>query len=137
MDHILEIYSKPKKILGLIYRDFYNYSSSDTLKQLYLSLAHLHLEYAAQLILWDPYTQSEIDKLEAPKKFALNYSTHQWDVNYDELLKLTGIPRLSVRRQPEGLFQPLPAYSKRLARRDTISRPFAQTNYFYHSFESS
>ena len=54
MYHILEICSKAKKILGLVYRDFYNYSSFDTLKQLYLSLAHLHLEYAAQL--WDPYT---------------------------------------------------------------------------------
>ena len=46
------------------------------------------------------YTQSEIDKLEAIQKFALKLaSTHQWDVNCDELLKLTGIPRLSVRRQ--------------------------------------
>ena len=135
--------------MGLLYRHFYNYSSSDTLKQLYLSLARPHLEYAAQL--WDHYIQSMVDKLEAIQKFALKLVTHQWNVNYDELLELTGIPRLSVRRQhlklaeaykiihnlcyfPEGLFQPQPAYSERLTRRDTVLHPFVQAIYIYHSF---
>ncbi|MGJ8945908.1 hypothetical protein AB9K17_23755, partial [Salmonella enterica subsp. enterica serovar Kentucky] len=36
-EHISGIYNKAKKILGLIYRQFYNNSSSTSLKQLYLS----------------------------------------------------------------------------------------------------
>ena len=37
----------------------------------------------------------------------------------------------------EGLFQPQPAYSERLTRRDTILRPFVQAIYIYHSFVPS
>ena len=37
-DHTAEICSKARKILGLLYRHFYNHSSSESLRQLYLSL---------------------------------------------------------------------------------------------------
>ena len=43
------------KILGVLYRRFYNYAEGDTLKQLYLSLIRLHLEYACPV--WDPHTR--------------------------------------------------------------------------------
>ena len=76
-DHMTEICSKAKKILSLLYRHFYRSSSPETLGQLYLSLVRPHLEYAAQL--WDPYIQSDIDKLESVQKFAVKLVTHQWD----------------------------------------------------------
>jgi hypothetical protein len=75
-----------RKILGLLYRHIYGNSSSETLAgQLFLNLVRPHLEYAAQL--WDPYIQSDIDKLESVQKFALKLVTHQWDTNYDILLE--------------------------------------------------
>ena len=88
-EHTMKICSKARKILGLLYRHFYNNLSSETLWQLYLSLVRPHLEYAAQQ--WDPYIQSDIDKL----KFALKLIIHQWNANYNNLLELTDIPRLS------------------------------------------
>jgi hypothetical protein len=151
-DHTSEICSKARKILGLLYRHFYGNSSSETLGQLYLGLVRPHLEYAAQL--WDPYIQSDIDKLESVQKFALKLVTHQWDTNYDNLLELTDIPKLSERRShlklvqvykiihnlcyfPEGVFQRQAAHSERLAKTDTLRCPFARTNYFYNSFVPS
>ena len=151
-DHTRAICSKARKILGLLYRHFYNYSSSDALKQLYLSLVRPHLEYAAQV--WDLHIQSDIAKLEGVQKFAMKLVTHQWDANYDELLELADIPRLSERRLhlklaqvykiihklcyfPEDIFVRQAAHSERLVRSDTILHPFARTNYFYHSFVPS
>ena len=78
-------------------------SPADTLKQLYLSLVHPHLEYAAQL--WDPYAQRDIYKLESVQKFTLKLVTHQWDSSYDELLSLVNVSKLSVRRQNLKLAQ--------------------------------
>ena len=151
-DHTAEICSKARKILGLLYRHFYNHSSSESLRQLYLSLVRPHLEYAAQL--WDPYTQIGIDRLESVQKFALKLVAHQWNANYDHLLELTNVPRLSERRLhlklaqvykiihklcyfPEDVFQMREAHSERLARTDIVHRPFARTNYFYNSFVPS
>ena len=96
-EHISGVCSKAKQILGLIYRQqFYNNSSSATLKQLYLSLVRLNLEYACQL--WDPYTQNDINKLESVKKFALKLISHCWDASYEELTRLVNAPMLSKRR---------------------------------------
>ena len=47
--HIEEISSKARKLVGMLYRNFYRWSSSDALLKLYLSLIHPHLEYAVQV----------------------------------------------------------------------------------------
>ena len=52
--HIDSVCSKARKILGLLYRRFYNNASKDTLLQLYLSLVRPHLEYASPV--WNPRT---------------------------------------------------------------------------------
>ena len=46
--HIDSVCSKARKILGLLYRRFYNNASKDTLLQLYLSLVRLTLNMLAQ-----------------------------------------------------------------------------------------
>ena len=56
-------------MIGMLYRRFYKWSSSNALLQLYLSLIRPHLEYAAQV--WSPHQLKDIQKLEAVQKFAL------------------------------------------------------------------
>ena len=95
-EHISGICNKAKQILGLFYRQFYNNSSSASLKQLYSSLVRPHLEYTCQL--WDPYTQNDINKLESVQKFALKLISHRWDASYEELTRIVNVPMLSKRR---------------------------------------
>ena len=56
-DHISELCTKARRILGLLYRQFYDNVDPATLKQLYISLVRPHLEYASQV--WDPYLQCD------------------------------------------------------------------------------
>ena len=82
--HVSEICFKAIKIIGLIYRQYYQHSNADTLKQLYISSVRPHLEYAAAV--WDPHLQKDINKLESSnfcpqdvcKKLdsQLQFSTH-------------------------------------------------------------
>ena len=72
--HIKSVCSKARKLLGLIYRRFYKYSSELTLRQLYLSLMWPHLEYAASL--WSPYLQNYINMLEKIQQF-INKNVHK------------------------------------------------------------
>ena len=149
-DHITELCTKARKILGLLYRQFYNNADPTTLKQLYISLVWPHLEYASQL--WDPYLQGDIDRLEAVQRFALKLVSRQWDLGYEELLNNVGdIPKLCNRRLqlrlaqvfkiihglcyfPEHVFVTQPSHSSRFQRSATILCPFARTNYYFHSF---
>ena len=45
--HIEGACTKAKKILGLLYRRFYQHADQDTLRQLYISIVRPHMEYAA------------------------------------------------------------------------------------------
>ena len=65
-DHVAGICSTANQILGMLYRQFHNNSSPETLKQLNLSLVRSHLEYSCQL--WDPYTHQDINRLESVQK---------------------------------------------------------------------
>jgi hypothetical protein len=51
--HIKHLCSKARKILGLIYRRFYQFSSSESLFQMYISLVRPNVEYSSQV--WNPY----------------------------------------------------------------------------------
>ena len=51
--HIASVYSKAMKALGLLYRRFYGYADSESLKQLYLTLVRPHFDYTCQV--WDPH----------------------------------------------------------------------------------
>ncbi len=71
------------KQIGILYRQFYGHSSPDCLRQLYISLVRLKLEYAAPV--WDPHPQTSIHKLEKVQKFALEVCTKLWTRDYDSL----------------------------------------------------
>ena len=60
--HIDEISNKAKKIIGLIYCQFYAWSPPAALLQLHTSLVQPHLEYATQV--WNTHLVKGIRKLE-------------------------------------------------------------------------
>ena len=95
--HINEVTNKARKIIGLIYRQFYSLSSTPSLLQLYTSLVRPHLEYATQV--WDPFLIKDIHKLESVQKFALKMCCKRWDSSYSENLDQSLLPELSLRRK--------------------------------------
>ena len=150
--HITATCAKAKKILGLLYRRFYNHSSSECVKQRYLSLVRPHLDYAAQV--WDPYLQKDVQLLENTQKFALKLISHNWSTSYQDLLSLSDLPTLSTRRLhlklsqvykivynlchfPDHIFEERQAHSERLRRPLTLHQPFAHSNAYLNSFVPS
>ena len=49
--------------------------------------------------LWDPYTYKNIFMLESVQKFARKVCLKWWDLDYNSMLHLLGITRLSTRYQ--------------------------------------
>ena len=60
--HINEITNEARRIVGLLYRQFYTWTSTSALLKLYTSLVRLHLEYASQV--WNPYLVKDVHRLE-------------------------------------------------------------------------
>ena len=152
-DHIEQICAKARKLVGMMYRQFYSWADSNTLLLIYQTCIRQHLEYACQL--WDPFLNKGMQSLEAVQKFACKVCLKQWDLDYDSMLQLLNLPRLSVRREylkpttmynivsghmyfPPSIFvqSNLPYYLNRTSTFNFI-RPFAHTNYMYHSFVPS
>ena len=76
--HIDKIIAKTRKIIGMLYRQFYRWSNPEVLTKLYTTIVRPHLEYAAPV--WSPELVKDICKLENVQKFALRVRTKQWDV---------------------------------------------------------
>jgi len=95
-NHTISICAKVKRILGLLYRRYYNHVEGDVLKQLYISLVRLHLEYGYAV--WAPYTLKDKRNLEQVQKFACKMVSKHWDSEYEDLLELVGLPPLENRR---------------------------------------
>ena len=139
--HVENICSKARKLLGLLYRQYYQLAEPHTLLQLYLSLIHPHLEYASSV--WNSYLQRDIIKLENVQRFGLKICSKQWDQGYTLLLELFNVPALSdlctVFKIVHGYFYFPPGIFKNLAGRThadrsfLFQRPFAHTNYFFNS----
>ena len=57
------------------------------------------------------------------------------------LITISSLPDARLRDRfcyfPDNIFRMQPSHSSRLSRIDTIYRPFARTNYYYHSFVPS
>ena len=95
-EHIQSISSKAKRLLGVLYRQSYRYSSSSTLTTLYKSLIRPHLEYASPV--WNAYLDKDIKLLESVQKLALKICTGNWSSSYEENLTTVSLTSLAQRR---------------------------------------
>ena len=95
--HIGLVCKKTRKLLRMLYRNFYHFSSSHILVKLYKSLIRPHIEYACSV--WDPHLKKDIQMLENVQKFALRICSKSWNSDYDTLLGTINIPTLSNRRE--------------------------------------
>ena len=82
--HISSISKKAKRLPGLIYRQFYKNSSTNTILSLYLTIACPVSEYGSPI--WDPPSLSLSSFLESVQHFALNLASKSWSQSYDFFL---------------------------------------------------
>ena len=87
--HISSISKKAKRLLGLIYRQFYKNSSTITLLSLYLTIVRPVLEYGSPI--WDLPSFSLSSILESVQHFALKLASKSWSQSYDSLLSSLNI----------------------------------------------
>ena len=148
--HISKICIKTRKLIGILYRRFHKYSSSDTLLKLYVSFIRPHLEYAAAS--WDPFLKKDIELIEDVQKFALRVCLKSWSATYAELLEQSNLPSLQTRRQhaklchlfkiindatffPEAPIQAShPSYSFRSVHSNSLVPLSSHSSQLYHSF---
>ena len=95
--HIQNICSKARRLIGLLFRQFYHYAEPSTIKTLYLALIRPNLEYAS--VVWDPYLIKDRKILEDVQKFACRVCSKNWHTDYQNLLDTLHIPRLEARRK--------------------------------------
>ena len=60
--HVERIVAKTQKLIGMLYRQFYQWTNPEVLTKIYMSLIRPHLEYAAPV--WSPDLSKDINKLE-------------------------------------------------------------------------
>ena len=94
--HVSMVCSRARKILGVIYRQFYANATSAVLLQLYLSMVRPHVEYAAAV--WSPHLKKDIVLIEGVQKFALRMVFGAWGTSYHHLLFLSNQLTLEDRR---------------------------------------
>ena len=147
--HIQSICLKSRRLVGLLYRQFYDNANSNTLRQFYLSCFRPHLEYACTV--WDPHLAKEITLLENVQKFACKICCKSWLMDYDSMLAYLDIPSLQQRRLqlkanlmyqfvhkdsfiPEGLLLSHPPSNYNMRTISYFTVPYARTNAYYNSF---
>ena len=145
-EHVQSVCSKARKILGLLYRRFYNNAPSNSLVQLYLSLVRPHLDYASAI--WSPHVKKDKIALENVQKFACRMATRSWDSSYQDVLDFVDLPSLECRRLEtrlcllykiiyklcyfdDGIITPLTHHA---LHNIVLNRPFARTNSNFYSF---
>ena len=95
--HINIISSKARKLVGLLFRQFYRCADADIIRKLYIAIVRPHLEYASQV--WDPHLLKDQQTLENIQKFACRVCLKQWDLSYPTMLRTLSIPTLAARRK--------------------------------------
>ena len=147
--NIDSVCSKAKRILGLLYRHYYNLADDATIKQLYIALVRPHMEYAC--VVWDLYPKKSVKALEQVQAFTCKMMSHRWDAGCEELLELLNIPSFQERRIhlklgllykiihglcyfPDEVFIFGPNLHSTTMNPLTLHQPFARTNAFYYSF---
>ena len=97
LPHINFLRSKAKRILGLIYRQFYQSCPPSTLLVLYKSLVRPALEYCS--ILWDPSSKNTINSIESVQYLTLKIVSKSWNSDYESLLSQFNLQTLQYRRK--------------------------------------
>ena len=75
-EHVNSVCIRATRLLGLIFRKYYNHASCSSLLQLYKSLVLPHLEYASAI--WSPFLIGDKNTIEKVNKFALRMCTKCW-----------------------------------------------------------
>ena len=147
--HIKNITSKARQLVGLLFRQFYKYASTDTIRKLYLTIVRPHLEYACEI--WDPYLAKDCHMIESVQKFASRVCLKQWSRNtrYQDMLEFLNMPSLATCRRQRKLCTlykivnnlseypspPLiprnPYYLSRSVHCLSFVRPYAHTNQYF------
>ena len=85
-DHIEHICCKARRLVGILYRQFYAWADTSTM----LRICHLHSS-----------TLRVCMSLESPQKFAIacNVCLKQWDMNYESMLEQLDFTPLSQRQK--------------------------------------
>ena len=91
--HVQSRCAEAEKILGLLYRQFFNHTPSNAMLQLYLSLVRPH-----PASIWSPHMKKDKTLLENVQKVALRMATKSWDSSYQDLLELVDLSTLEHRR---------------------------------------
>ena len=86
----LNIDSKARKLIGILFRKFYKNAQSSTLLQLYKSFIRPHMEYCSPV--WDPHLTKDTMLLENAQKFGLRVCLKDWSSSYEELLCKANLP---------------------------------------------
>ena len=92
---ITNCYNEARRLVGLLFRRFYESLNSSTLLKLYLSFIRPHSEYAA--IVWNPHLKHDIKALESVQKFAFQVCMKSWHTCYTDLLTAAKLPSLKLR----------------------------------------
>ena len=95
--HVQLVSQRARRLVRLLYRQFYQYADTNNMKHLYLLLIRPHLEYACTV--WDSFLQKDIQLLEKVQTFAAKVCTKQWNWSYEELLHTLQLLSLQVRRK--------------------------------------
>ena len=68
-EHITNITTKSRRLVGLLYRQFCRWSNPATMFRLYVSLVRPHLDYSATPA-WNPYLTKDVRSLESVQVFV-------------------------------------------------------------------
>ena len=147
-EQVQSVRSKSRRILGLLYRQFYNNAPGASLVQLYLSLVRPHCDYASAV--WSPHVMKDKAALEDVQKCACRMATRCRGSSYHNLLDLVGLPSLESRKLEtrlcllykiihrqcyfDDIFTRSTALTHHASHNLILDRPFARTNSFFFSF---
>ena len=95
-DHIEQICTKARKLVGIMYKLFYNWADSNTLC-IYRICIRPHLVYAYQLS--DTFSNKGMQSLKAVQKCACKVCLKRRYLHYDSMLQLLKLYLLLVRRK--------------------------------------
>ena len=102
--HCEKAASKANRLVGLIRRSF-NYIDAQMMVQLFKSIVRPHLEYAN--VVWSPLYKKDSELLENVQRRATKLVPELRNCDYEERLRLLGLPSLTYRRLRGDLIEVL------------------------------